>query len=90
MRKPVYLFLAACGVFSSGVAWADTSSAPPGDQVASDGPDEMICRKVEELGTRLGGRKVCHTAKEWQQIERDAQDEVGDIQRRGSMGPSGG
>ncbi|HLK26717.1 MAG TPA: hypothetical protein VKT30_18835 [Caulobacteraceae bacterium] len=28
-------------------------------------PNEVICRRVEELGTRLGGEKVCMTRAQW-------------------------
>jgi hypothetical protein len=28
-------------------------------------PNQIVCERQEELGTRLGGRKVCKTRAEW-------------------------
>jgi hypothetical protein len=30
-------------------------------------PNRIICEKQEELGSRLGSKRVCMTAAEWQQ-----------------------
>ena len=42
-------------------------------------PNRIICEKQEEIGTRLGGRKVCKTAAQWaaqrQQEQLDVQKE---------------
>lgn len=44
-------------------------------------PNRMICEKVEEIGTRLGGRKVCRTSAEWDAARRAAKGQVDDWQR---------
>lgn len=38
--------------------------------------EKMLCRREEELGSRLGGRKVCSTAQQLMVTERDAQRSV--------------
>lgn len=45
-------------------------------------PNRMICERVEEIGTRLGGRKVCRTAAEWDVARRAAKGQVDDWQQR--------
>ena len=55
---------------------AETSSSIPGPQ------DVLICRKVSETGTRLGGVKVCKTRREWALTSRISEDAVNAQQRR--------
>ena len=61
---------------------APTQTAPaqsPAPQVlAAQAPkrpgDEVICKREEETGSRLGGKKVCMTKDDWAQQSRDARD----------------
>ena len=39
-----------------------------------DPEDKVTCRQEEEIGTRLGGKRVCHTQREWKRIAQDGQD----------------
>lgn len=39
-------------------------------------PDEVICRRQDDTGSRLGGTKICHTRAEWDEISRVSRDEV--------------
>jgi len=48
--------------------------------------DPMICKWSEEIGTRLGNHRICHTKSEWAQISRDAQDQLEDSLRRADEG----
>ena len=59
---------------------ADPATGQPTTTKAKD-PDRMICEKVEEIGTRLGGRKVCRTSAEWDAARRAAKGQVDDWQR---------
>ena len=53
-------------------------------------PNTVICKWTEELGTRLGGGKVCMTRAQWDQQTRDSQDGLADSVNRGAeLGPSG-
>lgn len=36
--------------------------------------ERVICKKVDVPGTRIGGKKVCKTKREWDQIQRDTAD----------------
>ena len=38
--------------------------------------DRKICKKVEELGSRLGTKKVCKTAKQWEEQHRVQRENV--------------
>ena len=42
---------------------------------------KTICVDVTPLGSRLGGRRVCHTAAEWDAERHDARDETERSQR---------
>lgn len=53
---------------------ADVKAKP-----ASNAGERVICRKIEEVGTRLGGKRVCMTASQWaeqQRVEREAVEEA--------------
>lgn len=54
----------------------------------ADRPEEKkICRKEIETGSLIKGRKICHTAKEWQKISDASRD---DVERNVSMGSRSG
>lgn len=69
--------LAAAGLWGAAAAVqagdpppANQGQTPAQTQVTASKPvkPKMICRDEEEIGTRLGGRRVCHTQEEWNQI----------------------
>jgi hypothetical protein len=45
-------------------------------------PNRIICQKEETLGTRLGARKVCKTAQEWQDMRAQHRDNLEGVQRQ--------
>jgi hypothetical protein len=50
-------------------------------------PDERICRSGEPiLGSRFPGPRVCHTRKEWAQIQQDSQNALYHQQMERSSG----
>jgi len=73
--------LALASPVAAQVAAADPASAPSAPQKAKD-PNRMICEKQEELGSRLGGKKVCKTAAEWQEWRQQNRDALEDWQRQ--------
>jgi hypothetical protein len=77
----VGLGLALAAPVTAQVAPADPASAPPTQQKAKDS-NRMICEKQEELGSRLGGKKVCKTAAEWQEWRQQNRDVLEDWQRQ--------
>ncbi|WP_394663376.1 hypothetical protein [uncultured Sphingomonas sp.] len=38
--------------------------------------DKVICKKEEATGSRLGGRRICHTRLEWDEIALIARRDV--------------
>jgi hypothetical protein len=76
------LVVAALGIVSA-PALAEEKKATAKD------PNRIICEKQEELGSRLGSKRVCMTAAEWQQKrlnERQMIDRSQTLQK----GPNGG
>jgi hypothetical protein len=59
------------------------NSAPPSSQPANkaDPADRLICRHTEVTGSHLGGKRECHTKREWDQMAHDAEDGVNNAQR---------
>lgn len=43
-------------------------------------PTKMICKKFEGTGTRLKNRRVCATAEQWRQREKEDQELINKIQ----------
>jgi hypothetical protein len=84
MLKPVVIVglgLALAAPVSAQIASADPASAPSVQQKSKD-PNRMICEKQEELGSRLGGKKICKTAAEWQEWRQQNRDVLEDWQRQ--------
>lgn len=55
---------------SSGASGAAAKTPPP------PSPDDVICKRQEVTGSRLGGRKVCHTRLEWEQMSENARENL--------------
>jgi hypothetical protein len=75
------------------------AALPASAQVASIGsnrptkapadPNKKICERVEETGTRLGSRRVCMTAAEWQARRASDRTEVERAQQNPGYKPAG-
>lgn len=78
--KRIAVPFAVAMLFATGTAHADpaVSSAATGEAISTDTPAKavndkedvgdsgrMICRNVEQIGTRFGAKKVCASAAEW-------------------------
>lgn len=67
-------------------AVAQTGPVDPATTPASTeklkNPNRMICEKQEEIGSRLGGKKICKTAQEWQDWRQQNRDQVESWQRQ--------
>ena len=44
-------------------------------------PNRKICETVEETGTRLGAKRICMTAAQWEQQRRNDRESVERAQR---------
>ena len=92
MLNHVAIFLGA--IVMGTPAIAQTASAPPpAPTPGASGlprikdPNRIICEKQEEIGSRLGGKKVCHTALEWADLKHENREEVDDWQQRNTLNP---
>ena len=47
----------------------ETAAAEPESHLD---PDKMICKKQQVTGSRLAGRKICKTRREWEQARAEA------------------
>jgi hypothetical protein len=86
-----YAFLSAVAVSVAVSATAQTNVQPQPVQAATAPSDvnKLICKKEEEIGSRLATKKVCLTLQQWQ--ERAAQDrEQTEHVQQGARGPSSG
>ncbi len=48
-------------------------------------PDRKVCKTIEEKGSRLGGKRVCRSQAEWNELAAQQRQE---IERRLSLGPA--
>jgi hypothetical protein len=64
---------------------AGTPGANGGTQDQSRKDDDVVvCKKMDPpTGSRMGAKKVCHTAAEWRAISDTARDVTNEIQRTG-------
>ena len=66
---------------------APAPQAPPAAPAKDKDSNRIICEREDEIGTRLGGKKVCKTAAEWQQERQQQRETLEGVQRQGtSMG----
>jgi invasion protein IalB len=76
MRSVVLMFAAAAVVtpVASGPAFAQAQQQP-GAKKAVD-PNEVVCEKQEETGSRLSSHKVCMTRSQWAEQRRMDRQEI--------------
>lgn len=55
--------------------------APAGKDKKNDPNQRVICKTQDEVGTRLGGKRICMTKAQWDRQSQDARDSVDNIQR---------
>ena len=53
-------------------------------------PDKKVCRSVDTTGSILGGRRVCRTYREWQEIDRAAASDTQHFQDTANRPINGG
>jgi hypothetical protein len=49
-------------------------------------PNKIICRTLEESGQKLRRTRACHTAAEWQELNRQTREAIEHIQRGRATG----
>lgn len=84
MKK--YLFCVA--MLMAGTASAQpgsTNASPNGAGARAGDPNEMLCRSIAEMGTRLNRQRICKTRAEWAEERRQQRQNIDQNQtnRRG-------
>ena len=79
MKFSSTLLVAGALAFSTtSTAWAQTAdqsttAATPAPQAKKTrDPNEIVCQKVAEIGSRLATKRVCMTRAEWAQQQQDS------------------
>lgn len=80
--------LAACVIVASPAAAQTTDSAQ--GQNSQPAKAKLICEKEQETGSRLGGKRVCHTKEEWDQIRAETRQNLEKIQQQSTGTPNSG
>ncbi len=92
MSKPVLVMLLA--VAMAAPIWAaddpaasgQAGSQPPTAAENSSGPDTVVCKNFPPpTGSRIGGRRICHTEREWEQLQFEAQQALKRFQGAGAV-----
>jgi hypothetical protein len=77
----ILLIVAAAGMCAP--AWSEPAPKPKkGD------PNEVVCEKIETIGSRVATKKVCATRAEWAEKRRLDRDAVDQAQRAAHVGCS--
>ena len=83
------IVLAACAALAAGQQQAPAAAA---QAVSSDQPSQvkprkerMVCKTQEVKGSRLGGKRICRTQAEWDDLAANQRQE---LERRLSLGPA--
>jgi uncharacterized protein (DUF2147 family) len=77
--------VATAALIFAAPALAQTSPATQAPTAApAKDPNRIICEREEEIGSRLGGKKVCKTAAEWQLERQQQRETLEGVQRQGT------
>jgi hypothetical protein len=75
----IMLVSAALAFSATSAAWAQTSdqsTAPAPQAKKATDPNQIVCEKIEVVGSRLAVKKVCMTRAEWAEQQRNDRQEV--------------
>lgn len=59
---------------TAAVATARPAAARETGSMETGDPDREVCKKVTFTGSRLGGERICRTAREWAELQRDSRE----------------
>jgi hypothetical protein len=65
------------------------AGVPPAQPATDPTPkrERLICRRMEQTGTRMSGREVCRTQSQWDYDKTSAEDVLRDKQLRDVIDP---
>lgn len=70
-------------LLTAAIATHSPSAEPP----IAPKRERMICRRLEQTGTRMSGREICRTQSQWEYDKSSAQDVLRDKQLRDVIDP---
>ena len=73
-------------IAAAALAAAPQAGAAPGKPAASADPDRQICKSKPAIGSRLKRIRECHSAAEWEDLERQEKLGLGRMQINGEKG----
>lgn len=71
--KHKWMFAAAAALLCSGTVFA-------AEKAKGRDPNRVICRTIEESGSRLKRVRACHTQAEWDELKRQMKQNIEKIQ----------
>ncbi len=78
------LLTATALLLASVPAMADTTQpTSAGKPEAAKPEDKIVCKRLEAIGTRLGGKRICKKSSEWKEDALRHRDELDREQRQG-------
>ncbi len=82
--------LAVCGALAvPAMAFAadpaPAATATPAAAAQTSKKDRQVCKTIEEKGSRLGGKRVCRSQAEWNELAAQQRQE---LDRKLSIGPA--
>ena len=66
-----------------------TQPAPAHAAKNSHDPNQVICKREQQIGSRLGGQQNCHTRADWEQMSRDSAATMTAMQMAGAHATAG-
>ena len=70
-RLAVALMIVALPAHAVAAAQAPQTPPPPQQNGARSNLNEIVCEKIETIGSRLGSKRVCLTRAQWAERRRD-------------------
>lgn len=81
MREFVVAFVAGLAISSVSAAPAFSQAAAPSQQSAKQkDPNEIVCQKEQDTGSRLSSHRVCKTRAQWAADRQEQRMEVERVQ----------
>lgn len=87
--KFAYLLTGLAVVAAPATAQSTIEPRPVQSATAATDVNKIVCKKQQEIGSRLGAKKVCLTVKQWQDRADIDREDTARIQQNTGTRPSG-
>jgi hypothetical protein len=82
--------LAAAALVVASPAFSQNTAPAPQNANPDKPKPKIICETEEDIGSRLGRKRVCHTAEEWQRLRMETRDAIEKYQQQATGTPVSG